>query len=165
MKKAIAFIVSACILNIGIAITPAMDGAKPIKATNIMIPIGKTGNKISLADFSKLTPEEYETMAHVKLNFFSRIKYKSAMKKLRNSIAEDGTIKNKKLAENLRKSGSDFTEDFDLSGAALGVFLGPIGVLIAYLMHDDNRETRIKWAWYGFAVFAFVVLILLLASA
>jgi len=160
MKKLISFILTAAILNVGIAVTPAMDGAKPIKATNIMIPIGKTGKEISLADFSKLTPQEYEKMANVKLNFFDRMKYKSAMKKLRNSIAEDGTIKNKKLVENLRSSSNgDFTEDFHLGGAALGLFLGPIGVIIAYFINDNMKPERIKWAWVGFAGWLLFVLL------
>mgnify|MGYP007123210928 FL=1 len=89
------------------------------------------------------------------------MKYNKAMKKLRNSIAEDGTIKDKKLAENLRSTGSgDFTEDFHLGGAALGALLGPIGVLIAYLIDDENQSTRIKWAWIGLIVFVlFAILI------
>jgi len=161
MKKFIALILTTAILNAGIAVTPAADGAKPINATHVMIPIGKTGNKISLAEFSKLKPQEYEKLANVKLNFFDRMKYNRAMKKLRNSIAEDGTIKNKKLAENLRSAGTDdFTEDFHLGGAALGVLLGPIGVLIAYLIDDENKSTRIKWAWIGLIVWLlFAILI------
>jgi hypothetical protein len=160
MKKIIALMLTAGVLNVGIAVTPSVDGAKPIKATAIMIPVGKTGKEISLADFSKLSAREYEKMANVKLNFFDRMKYNHEMKKLRNSIAEDGTIKNKKMVETLRSSGSDFTEDFHLGGAALGLFLGPIGVLIAYLINDDNKSVRIKWAWLGFAAWLLVVLIL-----
>jgi hypothetical protein len=161
MKKFIALIFTTTILNAGIAVTPAVDGAKPINATHVMIPIGKTGNKISLAEFSKLKPQEYEKLANVKLNFFDRMKYNRAMKKLRNSIAEDGTVKNKKMAENIRSAGSDdFTGDFHLGGAALGALLGPIGVLIAYLINDDNKSTRIKWAWIGLIVWLlFAILI------
>ena len=161
MKKLIALIFTTAILNAVIAVTPTVDGAKPIMATSIMIPIGKTGNKISLAEFSKLKPQEYETLANVKLGLFDRMKYNRAMKKLRNSIAEDGTIKDKKLAENLRSAGSDdLTADFHLGGAALGALLGPIGVLIAYLIDDENKSTRIKWAWIGLIVWVlFAILI------
>ena len=158
MKKLIALILGTAILNAGIAVTPVADKSKPVNATEIMIPIGKTGQQISLAEFSKLKPQEYEKLANVKLNFFDRMKYKRAMKKLRNNITADGTIKDKKLAANL--SSSDFTEDFHLGGAALGLLLGPIGVLIAYLIDDDNKSVRIKWAWIG--LIAWVIFALLI---
>jgi hypothetical protein len=159
MKKLTAMMLGIAILNVSIAVSPVADNTKPLNATEIMIPIGKTGKQISLAAFSKLKLQEYEQLANVKLNFFDRMKYKHAMKKLRHNIAEDGTIKDKRLAENLRSS-ADFTEDFHLGGAALGLLLGPIGVLIAYLIDDENQSVRIKWAWIGLiAWILFVILI------
>ena len=119
MKKLTAFILAIAVLNVSIAVAPIADGSIPVplrKATEIMIPIGKTGQKISLADFSKLTPKEYERIARVKLNFFDRIGYKMAMKNLRKGIAADGTIKNKRLKKmfgncrhSICKNGGGFT--------------------------------------------------------
>ena len=37
-----------------------------------------------------------------------------------------------------------------------------IGVLIAYIINDDNHHRRVKWAWVGFGIF---VAVLLLVSA
>ncbi len=159
MRKLIAFFFAIAILNVSIAVTPTVDGGKKLNANAIMLPIGKTGQKISLADFSKLKPAEYEALAHVKLNFFDKIAYKMAMKKLRNSIAEDGTIKNKKMLKAFSSSSSDFTDDFHLGGLALGFLLGLIGVLIAYLINDDNKDARVKWAWLGLAAWLVIVLI------
>lgn len=159
MKRLITLFLGFAILNSSIAVTPALEKTKPLNAAEIMIPVGKTGQQISLAEFSKLKPDEYEKLAHVKLNFLDRMKYRSAMKKLRNKIAADGTIKDKKLEENLRSS-SDFTEDFHLGGAALGLLLGPIGVLIAYLIEDDNKSVRIKWAWIGFVAWIIFALLI-----
>ena len=96
MKKLLAFVMAIAILNISFAITPPIDGAKPMKATEIMIPFGKTGQTISLMEFSKMKPAEYEKLANVKLKFFERIAYKITIGKLKKSIAKDGTITNLK---------------------------------------------------------------------
>jgi hypothetical protein len=81
---------------------------------------------------------------------------KKGQKKLQASIADDGTINNKKL----RKAFSgDITEGFHLGGFALGLFLFLIGVLIAYLIKDGNHEVRVKWAWIGAAVAALLYII------
>jgi hypothetical protein len=156
MKKILSLILAFSFLQVSIAVAPSADGAKPLNANQIMIPIGKTGQKISLADFSKLTPNEYEKLAHVKLNLFDRVNYKLGMRKLKHSIAADGTIKNKKLSEAM---GSDLTSGFHIGGFALGVLLSLIGVLIAYLINDDKKSARVKWAWIGFAVWVVLVIL------
>ena len=164
MKKLIAFVLAFAVLNVSIAITPTMDGGKPMNATEIMIPVGKTGQKISLMEFSKLTPAAYEKMAHVKLKFFDRIAYKMAMKKLRKSISTDGTINNKKVAKMFSPT-VDGDSGFHLGGFALGFLLGLIGVLIAYVaFNDDNKSNRVKWSWLGLAA-AVVLSIILFAVA
>jgi len=152
---------TAFLLNLNYAIVPATMEKEPLKAHEIMIPIGKTGQKISLADFSKLSSGEYEKIAHVKLGFFDRIAYKQAMRKLNKGIAADGTITDKKVAE-LMKPALDGETGFHLGGAALGFLVGLIGVLIAYLINDDKKSNRVKWAWIGFGV---LVAILVVASA
>jgi hypothetical protein len=50
------------------------------------------------------------------------------------------------------------TSDFNIGGFVLGLLLGIIGVLIAYLIGD---RSVIKWSWLGFAIW-FVVLLLAL---
>ncbi len=146
MKKIISFIFAFALFNVSIAVTPGIDGSRPLKATEIMIPIGKTGKQISLAEFSKLKPDEYEKIAQVKLNFFDRIAYKMAIKKLRKGIAPDDTIKNKKIAKMFSTDGET---GFHLGGFALGFFLGLIGVIITYVMNDEKKSNRVKWAWLG----------------
>ena len=165
MKKLIAFILAFAVLNVSIAITPTIDGGKPMNATEVMIPIGKTGTKISLMEFSKLKPAEYEKLANVKLNFFDRIAYKIAMKKLKKSIDKDGTINNKKVAGMFTAKPVDGDSGFHLGGFALGFLLGLIGVLIAYVaFNDDNKSNRVKWSWLGLAA-AVVLSIILFAVA
>jgi len=157
MKKIKSLIAVVFLLNVCIAISPFKSDSKPLKATEVMLPIGKTGQQISLADFSKLSASEYEKLAHVKLDFLDRLAYRKAMRKLRHGIAADGTITNKKIVSMVKPNS--ITDDFNLGGFALGLFLGLIGVLIAYLLKGDNKEVRIKWAWYGLIVLVGLVLI------
>lgn len=114
-----------------------------------------------MAQFSKLKPDEYEKIANVKLGFFEKIAYKKAMKKLNKGIAEDGTITNKKIAKSAKKS-IDGGESFNLGGFALGLLLSIIGVLIAYLINDDKKSARLRWAWIGFGVSLLIWLIFII---
>src|SRR5688572_24556199 len=68
-----------------------------IKAAEIFLPIGKTGQKISLMELSTVTVTDFERLSGRHMKFFDRLSFKSHQKKLRNSIAKDGTIKNKRL--------------------------------------------------------------------
>ena len=126
-----------------------------------MIPIGKTGTSISLADFSKLSVADYQKLAKVKLGFFDKIAYRKAMRKLNRGISADGTVTNPKITQ-LVKPVADGSEGFHLGGLALGLLVGLIGVLIAYLINDDKHSNRVKWAWIGFGVWAAILLVGLL---
>ena len=160
MKKIFALITAALLLNVSIAIVPFTDVVKPLNANEVMIPVGKTGQKISLAAFANLKPEEYEKMANVKLGFFDRIAYNKAMKKLRKGIAADGTITNKKITKSVTKS-IDGGKEFNIGGLALGLLLSIIGVLIAYLINDDKKSARVRWAWIGFGIWVAIYLIII----
>jgi hypothetical protein len=132
----------------------------PKKATEIYIPV--TANKqISLMELSTMKVKDYENLSGKRLNIFKKNSFKNNQKQLRKSIAADGTIKNDELIKSA--SASDLTTGFHLGGFALGLFLGPIGVLIAYLIHGDASvdKNRIKWSWIGFAV-AFLLWLLIL---
>jgi hypothetical protein len=48
---------------------------------------------------------------------------------------------------------------------ALGFLLGLIGLLIAYLINDDYKHNRVKWAWIGFGIVVVLNIILIAAAA
>ena len=54
-----------------------------------------------------------------------------------------------------------------LGGFALGFFIGLIGVLIAYIIEDDYKRNRVKWAWIGWGVFVvfYVALLVIILSS
>ena len=82
------------------------------------------------------------------MNFFDKLGFCIAQKRLRNNISYDGTFNSKKF-EKLMKKRAGNGEGFQAGGFFLGFLLGLIGVLIAYLINDDNKRNRVKWAWIG----------------
>lgn len=132
----------------------------PLKASEMYLPLGKGGELVSLMDLSRMKIKEYQQLTGKKMKLFEKIGFKAAQKQLKNSINRDGTFNSKKMERYLKKS-SMVGEGFHIGGFALGFLLGLIGVLIAYLINDDLKSTRVKWAWIGLAAWI-VILILLL---
>lgn len=136
----------------------------PKKATDIYIPIGNN-NQISLFEISKMKVQDYEKLSGRHLNLFDKIMFKAGQKKLKNSIAADGTITNKRLIKAMYGDGVDHSRGFHLGGFALGFFVGLIGVLIAYIIRGDEEvdRNRRKWAWIGFGTYILLVVALIIA--
>lgn len=132
----------------------------PLKASEVYITVGKNGEKISLMDLSRMKVKDLQELTGNKMKFFDKVGFKIAQKKLRESINNDGTFSQKKMQKYFKRA-SDGTTGFHIGGFALGFLLGLIGVLIAYLINDDKKSNRTKWAWIGLGV---VVVIFILAS-
>lgn len=169
MKKIISFCVAIAILFSSYAstniVSPPSGNSKPtpvLNANNILFPVGKTGKTISLMELSRISLKDFETMSGKKLGLFDKAGFKLGQKKLRNSIATDGTIKSKAIKKYATKM-ADGESGFHLGGFALGFLLGLIGVIIAYVINDDYKRNRVKWAWIGWGVFVVLYVILLLA--
>jgi hypothetical protein len=124
-------------------------GSSSPNANKIMVPIAK-GKVISFHDLAYIKVADYEKITGKKMSFFKRVEFRLAQKKLRNSINEDGSFSDKRM-EKMFKDEMSGTTGFHLGGFALGLFLFLIGVLIAYLINDDKKSNRVKWAWIGAA--------------
>lgn len=122
----------------------------PQKAADIFVPVGTTGQRISLLNLSQIDVKSFEALTGRHLRFFDKIGFKLAQSDLRKSIHRDGTIDAKKL--NRFMSDGDHSTGFHIGGFALGFFVGLVGVLIAYLIRDDYKRNRVKWAWIGFGI-------------
>ena len=164
MKRIISFLlVVAMSATTGFAAT-ALAPAPLVKATSIRIPIGSTGKFINLQELATIKTAEFETLNGRKMSWLRRMEFKLAQKKIRRSINEDGTVNNERLA---KMAGGYYDDDnsFHFGGFALGFFLGLIGVLIAYIINDDNHHRRVKWAWIGFGIFVTVLLLVTALAA
>lgn len=157
MKKVLTLLTAFCLLATTFASVSVT--APPKKASEIFIPIGKTGQQISLLDLSQISVKDYQQVTGKQMKLSEKVSFKLAQRELRQSINSDGTINNKKLEKALKKA--DGTSGFHIGGFALGFLLGLIGVLIAYLINDDKKSQRTKYAWIGLGA-AIVLYILLL---
>lgn len=158
MKKLLFLITASVIFTVSYAAT--VIEAPPRNANEIFVPLGNSGKKISLMDLSQVSIKEFESLTGKKMKFTEKITLKLAQRDLRKSINEDGTLNSKKLEKSLKKF-ADGESGFHIGGFALGFLLGLIGVLIAYLIKDDKKSNRVKWAWLGLAAWLVILLIAL----
>jgi hypothetical protein len=160
MKKLFFLLIGVLVITSSFGTSMILSPQKP-NANQLYIPIGKTGKKISLMELSTISMDKLETLTGKKMNFAERISFRAGQRKLRKGIASDGTIESKKLQKLFGKRDGD--SGFHLGGFALGFLLGLIGVLIAYLINDDYKHNRVKWAWIGCAIILVINIILLIA--
>lgn len=160
MKKVLLLFVAFAVMTSAFAAFNLVE--PPKKAAEIYIPIGKSGNQISLMDLSQITAKEFQTLTGKKMNVLDKVGFKITQRELRNSINNDGTLNGKKLNKLANKMAAG-DSGFNLGGFALGFLLGLIGVLIAYVISDDEKAARTKWAWIGFGAALVIYLLVLLA--
>lgn len=150
MKKVFAFLAALAIMTQSFAsaiVTSPVSKPEPVRASEVYIPLAN-GKQISMQELAVIKPADFAKLTGKKMNVVDRVGFKLAQKKLRSSINPDGTFNSKKLEKNFKKM-ADGGSSFHLGGFALGFFLGLIGVLIAYLLNDDMKQARVKWAWLG----------------
>lgn len=68
-----------------------------IKASEIYVPLGKSGHTISLLDLSTIRVKDVERITGKKMKLSEKIAFKMGQKKLAREIRPDGTINAKKL--------------------------------------------------------------------
>ncbi len=123
----------------------------PKKASDVFVTLNKNGDQISLQDLSQVRVSDFELVSGKKMNVADKISFKIAQRELRQAINTDGTLNGKQLNKIANKM-ADGSSGFNIGGFALGFLLSLIGVLIAYVISDDEKAARTKWAWIGFAV-------------
>jgi hypothetical protein len=149
MKKFISIFVLLSIISIGNS-TVISEVKPPLNTSEIYLPVGNTGKLISLLELSQISVKDFEKLTGRDMKLFDKIRFKLAQKKLRRSINNDQMFNKKQIEKYLKKDTQKGVE-ISWSGLLLGMFLGPIGVLICYLINDDKKKQRITWAWIGFA--------------
>lgn len=155
MKRIFVLLLALSLQTISYAtLTPAPP---VLKASSVMVPLGNTGKKISLQELSVISAQDLEELTGKKMKWADRMTFKMAQRELRHSISADGTIENKKLQKLALKAEGG--SGFHVGGFVLGLLIGLIGVLIAYLINDDKKKARVKWAWIGWAVWVGLVIL------
>ncbi len=141
----------------GVAPAIAANVPAPPKATDIRVPVGNTGQTVNLQELSLMKAADLEKLTGKKMGLLGRLEFRLAQKKLRHSINADGTINNEKLAM-LASGDASGETGFHAGGFFLGLLLGVIGVIIAYLINDEKKHNRVKWAWIGWGVWVVLLI-------
>jgi hypothetical protein len=161
MKKVLTSILAFCFIAGSFASTPQKTGTEPVRASLIMIPVGKGGEKISLLELSTISKGDLEKLTGRKMNGAQSFAFKGAQRQMKKGINEDGIVTSKKIKKMFAVDGET---GFHLGGFALGFLVGLIGVLIAYLINDDNKRNRVKWAWIGLGVAVLIYAVVIAAA-
>ena len=159
MRKFCLLLLAAMLVIPAMATSPAtVVSPTPVKAADIMIPVGQ-GALVSLEQLAWMKPAAFAKLRGKKMNLGDRIGFWLTQKKLRRSINADGTVQTEKLKDLYR---ADPAGGFHVGGFLLGLILGIIGVLIAYLIKDDKKPMRTKWAWIGLIASIVITLLLII---
>ena len=160
MKKVLSLLTAVALMfGTFAATTPASVAPKKLNANEVMLPVGSTGKSISLKQLSTISMDDMESLSGRKMNWAEKFAFKKGQRKLARNIEADGTINSKKLNKVAAPMASG---GFHIGGFALGFLLGLIGVLIAYLINDDKKRTRVKWSWLGLLAAFILILIFVL---
>lgn len=160
MKKLFMSFCAVVVLISASAFSGKPVGKGDLKASEILMPVGNKGQTISLLELSTISRGDLESLTGKKMNFTQKLAFKGAQKKLRNSINNDGYVTDKKVKKFFKADGGS---GFHLGGFALGFFLGLIGVIVAYVLNDDLKSQRVKWAWIGLGAAIVLSLIVIVA--
>jgi hypothetical protein len=162
MKKIFVFVSVLFVLNGAFAsVSPT---GTVLKASEIFLPVGSAGEKISLLELSSIKIKKVEELTGNKMSFVDRLAFKVAQKKLSDNIMPDGSFGKKAIQKAIQKQQKNEGSSFHFGGFAMGFFLGPIGILIAYLINDDNKRSRVKSAWRGFLAAMLIAFAILKAT-
>jgi hypothetical protein len=130
-------------------IEPATIVKPVIKQTMVSKPLSLQ----SVQQFLSITPKKYAELTGKKMTLSQKISLKLAQYKIKRMVKKGKTVDLNTLSKEVD------TSNFNIGGFVLGLLLGIIGVLIAYLIGDRNL---IKWAWIGFAAWIVILLLILI---
>lgn len=127
----------------------------PKKATEIMVPVGNTGKKISLMELSHMKVRDYEAMTGHRLKLVDKLGFKLVQRELKRTINPDGSfnqkkidVLNKKLAQKPAGSGqSHHYLKLMIIFIILAVVLSIIGAFVPFMW------ILASLAWLGAVIF------------
>jgi hypothetical protein len=132
---------------------PVTPSVTPMTKSTEVAPKPSPFGGMTIKDFLALTPKKYKELTGKRMSLSQKLSLKIAQYKIKRKVKQNKQV-------DLYKFTSDFgTDDFNIGGFALGVILGPIGVLIAYLLGD---QSVIKWAWIGGIIWVGIVLLVII---
>jgi hypothetical protein len=141
MRKILATLVVVLFVSAtyasGVYSVPKEKAPIALKASEMFVPMGKAGAKISLLDLSMISVKDFQTLTGKKLKLSEKVSFRIMQKQLRNSINPDGTFDSKKLEKvNMTKKATEQSRKYlrlwlILLGAA--IILTILGIFVPFL--------------------------------
>jgi TM2 domain len=129
MKRTLLIFLAICVFATSFG-SSGFSTSSVKKASEVYLPVGTNGQKISLLDLSKMSVKNYEKISGNHLSLFEKVRFKIAQKKLRNTIHSDGTLDLKKVQKFSTKEDSGKSQ---LIALLLVIFVGGLGIHRFYL--------------------------------
>ena len=104
---ALSFVVAS--FASGTIVAPSSKKPVGIKASEMMIPIGKDGSKVSLQELSQMKLKDYQELTGKKMKLMDKISFRLMQKEIKHSINKDGYFVAKKMAS---KKATDKTKSY-----------------------------------------------------
>ena len=130
MKKYFLFAVASLVFATSFSASSISVPATQAQASEIFLPMGPEGQKVSLLSLSKMKVKEYQQVTGQRLNLYEKVTFKFAQKKLRKSINSDGTINAKSFEKFDMKAGGEKSQ---LIALILVALVGGLGIHRFYL--------------------------------
>lgn len=143
-------------LLLGLVFTAILTSAIPVRVTEP----APTAATVTVDALLNMNGREFADVIGHKLSLKEKIVFRIAQRELRKEIKREGIQSDATL--DVQQMMADGEKGFYFGGFILGLLLGLIGVLIAYLMKKD--KAFIRSTWIGWGVWVALVVILLAAS-
>src|SRR5688572_14973536 len=106
MKRILGLILALSVVTASYAAPSSVSPGKKEKlnASEVFVPLGKSGHKISLMELSTIKAKDLEKLTGKKMKLSEKVAFKMAQKRLANNIEKDGTINAKKMDAVAKKS-------------------------------------------------------------
>ncbi len=150
LSLALSFLVASFAAGTSTIVVPKKSSTP--NANEILVPIGKNGQKVSLMDLSNMKTKDFETLTGKKLNLTNKLALKIMQKKLKNSIDANGNINSKMLNKATVKTkkaddGSKHYLKLCLIFVALAVIFAILGWVVPFIWILSYL------AWLGAVIF------------
>ena len=110
---------------------------------------------MTVSDFFALTPRKYRELTGKKLSLPQHVALKLAKVKVKKMVKKNKPVDLMLVAREID------TNNFDILGFVLGLVLGPLGILIAYLLEGRSSSTFL-WSAIGALIWLGIFLLLIL---
>ncbi|RXK58370.1 hypothetical protein ESA94_17160 [Lacibacter luteus] len=137
---------AAGIISVPVDVT---DNAKAGKSSNVEMLA-----QIDAKTFAALTPAKFSEITGQKMTLSKKIALKIVQREVKKELKKGHDVNMMEVAK--RAAGGSF----NWGAAALGFFLGLIGVLIVYLAFKNDKEIARKSAWIGFGIWVAVAILI-----